>query len=127
MIEKFELKIIRMKTGEDLIGFCFEDRINNKIIIKYPKTFYSYIDPDTSDEEIVLIDWLPKLAFYSQEVKFDSNNVLFSSYTNTAFGYQYLSVIQDSLDETTELATKIQKMLSETKDSFPEAKNDTLH
>ena len=35
MTEKFEIKIVRLRTGEDLIGFYHQDKETNTVILKY--------------------------------------------------------------------------------------------
>ena len=39
-MEHFDIRLIRLKNGEDLICFCYRDYKNKKVIIKYPKVFY---------------------------------------------------------------------------------------
>ena len=53
MTEKFEIKIVRLRTGEDLIGFYHQDKETNTVILKYPKTFYPTIDVENETEEII--------------------------------------------------------------------------
>ena len=113
MIEKFEIKIIRMKSGEDIIAFVYEDYKNNKIHLKFPKTFYFNYDTETDEESLILVDWMTRKAFAYQEISFPADQILFLSYSNIAFGYDYLYSILDKLDQESDLASKIRKTMSE--------------
>lgn len=126
MNDKFEMKIIKLTTGEDII--CFYYSKDSLSWIKYPKLFYANYDVDTGEEELILVDWLPKAAYYYQEVSINSNNVLFSTHTNVKFGYNYLSVLLDELDPESELALRIKKTLgSEEAKEAKEEKPQTIH
>lgn len=133
MLENFEIKIIRMKTGEDVIGFIFEDYKNNRIHIKFPKTFYFSYDVDTDEETLVLADWITRKAFAYQEVSFPSSEILFSTYSNISFGYDYLDLLMETLDPGSELAAKIQQTITDLKQNLDEEEelenlsNVTLH
>lgn len=113
MKEIFDIKIVRLKTGEDLIAFCFEDYKNNRIIIKHPKTFYPSIDVELGVEELIIVDWMPKEAFPIQEVSFTRDHVLFTTYASTSFGYRYLDEILDEVDKDSDLADKIRETIED--------------
>lgn len=123
MIEKFEVKIVRMKSGEDIVCFCYEDFKNSKLYLKYPKTFYSTFDTETEDEELVLLDWLPQKAFGYQDVCISIDNILFTTLTTVDFGYEYLHSIVDLIDSESELSKTIKSAIEET--SVPD--KSTLH
>lgn len=124
MIEQFELKLIRLKSGEDIIGFCYIDD-SNILHLKYPKSFYSnYIE---EYEELILLDWLPASAFYSQEISFSVDNILFKTYPNVGFGYAYLKSIRDSIDTNSKLSDKINKTLKDIDEESVSVKEHTLH
>ena len=112
MIENFEIKIVRMKSGEDIIAFVYEDYRNNRIHLKFPKTFYFNYDIEIDEEELILIDWLTRKAFAYQEIYFPLDQILFTSYANIEFGYEYLDLILDSMDQKSELAAKIRETIS---------------
>jgi len=115
MTEKFEIKIVRLKTGEDLIGFCHQDKETKTVIIKYPKTFYPTIDFENETEEIIMVDWMPLEAFPLQEAPIPMDHVLFVSYSVIEFGYRYLDAILDYLDPESTLAKQIKEtIISET-------------
>jgi hypothetical protein len=111
MLENFEIKIVRMKSGEDVIGFIYEDHKNRKTHIKFPKTFYFNYDTDTDEEELILIDWMTPRAYAYQEISICSDNILFTSYSNIEFGQGYLESILNNLNPESELAAKIQQTI----------------
>lgn len=119
MTEKFEIKIVRLKTGEDLIGFCHQDKETNTVIIKYPKTFYPTIDFENETEEIIMVDWMPLEAFPLQEAPIPMDHVLFVSYAVIEFGYQYLDAILDYLDPESTLAKQIKETIIAETDITP--------
>lgn len=111
MLENFHIKIVRLKTGEDIICFCYEDYKNNKVYIKYPKSFYMAFDPSNDNQELVLEDWLNPLAFALSDVYIRSEDVLFLSYSNISFGCRYLSELLNTLDDESELYDGIKETL----------------
>ena len=128
MLETFELKIIRLKTGEDVICFYYEDIKSKMSQIKFPKSFYYSYDPNTEAEELTLIDWLPSLAFASQEIEFSSKNVLFTAFTTVDFGYQYLNEIIEVLDKNSDLYRNIKKTILKYKENIETPKKvNILH
>jgi hypothetical protein len=113
MKEIFDIKIIRLKTGEDLIAFCFEDFKFNRIVVKHPKTFYPSIDIDSGIEELIVVDWMPKDAFPIQEVSFSRDHVLFTTYASKGFGYRYLDEILDEVEPGSDLSDRIKQTIEE--------------
>jgi hypothetical protein len=109
MIENFEIKIIRLKSGEDIIAFVYEDYKNKIIHLKFPKTFYFNYDSETDEESFILVDWMSRKAFGYQEVSFSTDEVLFTTYSNAVFGYEYLDSVLEKMDPKSELATKIKE------------------
>ena len=113
MLENFEIKIVRMKNGEDIIGFIYEDHKNRKTHIKFPKIFYFNYDTDTGEEELVLIDWMTPRAYAYQEISICSDNILFTTYSNIEFGQEYLESVLSCIDPDSDVAAKIQRTIDE--------------
>ena len=120
MTEKFEVKIVRLKTGEDLIGFYYNDKENNTVILKYPKTFYPTIDVENEVEEIIMVDWMPPEAFPIQEAPITQDHILFISYPTSEFGYRYLDFVLDYLDPESTLAKQIKETIKDELEVLPE-------
>ncbi len=93
----FEVKIIRLISGEDIIGFVYEDSTLSRVYIKFPKIFYFNFNTDSLDEELILVDWMPQQAFFNQETSIANSNVLFITDCNVDFGYKYLDSIQETM------------------------------
>lgn len=123
MIEKFEIKIVRLKTGEDLICFCYVDYKTNQVYIKYPKSFYYMYNTEENEDELVLIDWLPDSAFAFQDVMISLENTLFITFATIAFGYSYLKELSKLLPPKSDMAEKVNDAIE--KFSIPD--DVTLH
>lgn len=113
MTHNFEIKIIKLKTGEDIIGFINIDVERGFIIVKYPKLFYYSLNVEEDAEELVLIDWLPRDAYAVQEACLPRDHVLVISYPVIEFGYQYLAMMKDELEPDSKLAQDIEASLTE--------------
>ena len=121
-MENFDIRLIRLKNGEDLICFCYRDYKNKKVIIKYPKVFYQDFDEETLTSQIILSDWLPKYAYAISEVAVDLDEVLFYSYSSVEFGCQYLdSLLNELEDSESDLTKSIRKTLNEYSDKNSES------
>lgn len=117
MIEKFEIKIVKLKTGEDLIGFCFESTENNTVILRHPKIFYVVFELDDEEneegkEKLVMTEWLHLDAYATQEAPIPREHVLFTTYPTVNFGYRYLEYIMEQLDPDSTLAKQISEAIS---------------
>lgn len=126
-MEKFEIKIVKLKSGEELICFCYISYKDNKIYLKYPKIFYFGYDSDLGSEELIISDWLTPVAYAYQEVGIDLSQVLFTTFANTGFGVEYLQSVQDYLDPESDLYKSIGESIESLniEDEIPV--NSTLH
>lgn len=113
MNENLEVKIIRFKSGEDIICFCYEDYKNNRILIQHPKMFYSVMDSEYDAYELHLDDWMTKEAFAYQTVYVALDTILFTTMATVKFGYKYLHKIFSELDESSELSKRIKDTLED--------------
>lgn len=113
MNEDLQVKIVRFKSGEDIICFCYEDYKNKRILIQYPNSFYFDIDTEHDIHELYLTDWMTKEAFAYQTIYIPSDEILFTSMANVKFGYKYLYKVFNELDESTELSKRIKKTLED--------------
>jgi len=113
MIEKFEVKLIRLKSGEDLICFCYVEYKTNQIFIKYPKSFYSTYNTEENNEELILFDWLPSNAFGFQEIAISLDNILFTTFATIEFGYRYLKELSEFLPKESDMIEKVNNVLEQ--------------
>jgi len=125
VIQNFEIKIVRLKNSEDIIGFCYIDQETDTLYLKYPKTFYMNYDIEY-EEELILVDWLPESAFYSQEITLNTDNILFTTFPNIEFGHDYLKSIRDSLNPESDMSMKINETLDEIIHDIPDG-SYTIH
>ena len=123
MFENFEIKIVRLKSGEDIICFCYEDYKRQKTYIKHPKSFYQSYDQDLQVDDLALVDWLPSQAYAIQEAAIDMENILFTSFSTVAFGCRYLSILIEELDQETEFSQNIKNTL----EAYQTPKDTTIH
>ena len=113
-MENFEIKLLRLKSGEDIICFCFEDFKNQKVYIRHPKTFYVNYDIESESlGDLLLVDWLPPQAFAYQEVILNTSDILFVSYSTMSFGVRYLKSLIENLDPDSDLVKQINVSLRE--------------
>ena len=127
MLEKFSLKIIRLTTNEDIIGFVYEH--DNIVELKYPKVFF-YSDNDDGSESIdlCLYNLLPQDFFGMTQVSIDTAKIIFISYPNVKFGTEYLKSLMGMLDEESELYEQITDTLDElAEEDLDEINNITYH
>lgn len=127
MIEHFEIKIVRMKSGEDIIAFVYEDFKNKKVYLKLPKLFYTYYDSDIDEEELHLTDWITPKAFAYQEINFSDQEILFTTYANTVFGHQYLDTVLNEINPESDLAIQIKKSIDTIFEEEIQTPSTTLH
>lgn len=113
MIEKFEVKLVRLKSGEDLICFCYVEYKTNQIFIKYPKSFYSTYNTEENNEELILFDWLPSNAFGFQDVTISLDNILFTTFTTMEFGFRYLKELSELLPKESDMKEKVNVVLEQ--------------
>ena len=121
MTEKFEIKIIRFKNGEDIIGFVLES--GSIVEIKYPKVFYFTVDTEEYESELIMMDWMTNLAFAFQYATFKKSEVLFITYPNLEFGYNYLSAVLEDLEPESKFYNQIKGLLDEQLTSIDEEQN----
>lgn len=120
MTQKFQVKILRLKTGEDIICFCYEDFLNAKYVVKHAKLIHVNFDGDTGEEEYYLSDWMNHNIFAYPEIKLGIDDVLFSNYATVYFGSLYLEELLDHPDLEEELADGIKETLENISDSLDE-------
>lgn len=115
-MSKFALKVLRLTTDEDLIGFVFES--NGLVNIKHPKYFFM------NEGELEFLPWLNPDFFAIDEVILSRDKVLFQSYPTSYLGYNYLQILHDELDEESELYQEIKSTIEQVDKDLD---NPTIH
>jgi hypothetical protein len=103
-----EIKILRMKTGEDVIGFV-TDINDSKIHIKYPMMVD--IEVQNGRDSYVLRTWLPFQLFKTNEVSLWTNDLVFISDPSDTF-IEYYNRMVTTLEKYI-TATEIMEHLDE--------------
>ena len=85
-----EIRIVRMKTGEDVIGFV-SDIDDSKIHVKYPMVVD--IEEQSGHQAYVLHSWLPFQLYKHNEASLWSNDVLFISEPSDSFIEYYNKMV----------------------------------
>lgn len=90
-----EIKILRMKTGEDIIGYVSEIN-DSKNHIKYPMMVD--IETQNGHDAYVLRSWLPFQLYKTNEVSIWSNDILFITDPSETF-IQYFTKMVTTLEK----------------------------
>ena len=121
------IKILRMKSGYDLIGFVSED-LTHQVHIKKPMKISITVDPRDQQQFFVIQNWLPHQYFSRDEVDIWLDDILFIMEATESFKEYYVEMVH-KLDK---LITAVSVMNSidnheEVLDAMDEAYNQTLH
>jgi hypothetical protein len=121
------IKILRMKSGYDLIGFVSED-LAHQVHIKKPMKISITVDPKDQQQFFVIQNWLPHQYFVKDEVDLWQDDIMFIMETTESFKTYYIEMVH-KLDK---LITAVNVMNSienheEILDALDESYNQTLH
>lgn len=120
------IKILRMKTGYDVIGFVSEQ--DHSFHIKKPMKIGIQVDPKNEQQFFVIQNWLPHQYFSKDEVDIWMDDVLFSMEATEDFKIYYVEMIHklDKLIEATHILDN-SKNTEELMMAMDESINSTLH
>jgi hypothetical protein len=59
MNDEYQYKILRLNTGEDIIGFCFVDSENDCVEIQNPMKVFIRRIPNIKKTVLMMLPWLP--------------------------------------------------------------------
>lgn len=121
------IKIIRMKTGYDVIGFVSED-VNHQVHIKKPMKISITVDPKDQQQFFVIQNWLPHQYFSKDEVDIWQDDILFIIEATESFKTYYIEMIHklDNLISATSVLNNLKDSV-EILDAIDESVNQTLH
>lgn len=109
-----KIKLVRFKTGEDIIGFI-TDIDDSHFNIKNPMLIDIVMDTKTMTQSFVMKPWLPHQLYKNDEVTIWTNDTLFSSEANDEF-----------IDYFNSMVEKIQKFIA-AEDIMNNIKDDELY
>jgi len=118
-----EIKILRLKTGEDIVGYV-SDINEMKVHIKTPMTIVIKSDPETMKQVFVIRSWLPHQLIMDNEATLWNNDILLTLEPNSEFIDYYtesvvelerlitMKEIMDHLKEETEIMEALKELES---------------
>ena len=120
------IKILRMKSGYDVIGFVSEE--NHQVHIKKPMKIGIQVDPRDQQQFFVIQNWLPHQYFSKDEVDVWQDDILFVVEATDSFKEYYVEMI-NKLDKLVAVTNVLDKLESNNEifDAMDEASNQTLH
>lgn len=90
---KMEVKIIRLKTGEDIVGYVY-DMCESKFTINNPMLIDVDIDMKSGQQAFVIKSWIPHQLYKNKEVSIWTNDTLFISEASDVFVEYYEKMVK---------------------------------
>lgn len=116
------IKIIRLKTGEDII--CFVESAKHVIKIVYPILISLSLDEDENQQELSFGFWLPVELLEKNQVTIPLTEILFFATPKKEFIEFYLNYLTQFENEINDNdMTEITNLI----DSFDAASTNKLH
>ena len=88
-----DIKIVRLKTGEDVIG-CITDIDDDRFNIFNPMLIDIMSDVKTLQQSFVMKSWLPFQLFKTKEVSIWTNDTLFVAEATDDFVDYYVKMVE---------------------------------
>lgn len=123
------IKIVRLKTGEDVVGYITED-LYGKILIKEPMCIDFQYDNKSNSDVLSLMNWIPVSIIKVNEVSLFENDILaFFEPTDKFIEYYDASVvmINDAMKREQEVDDMSDEQISELIDAMELKEEHTLH
>jgi hypothetical protein len=87
------IQIVRMKTGEDIIGYISNVTESN-FVIKNPMLIDVMVDMKSQQQSFVMKSWLPHQLYKDKEVSIWTNDTIFTADANDEFIVYYEMMIK---------------------------------
>lgn len=137
MIQEIKYKIVRLTTGEDIIGACLIDEENSCISIENPMKVMIRRMTDVSKTMLVMMPWLPleiveddfaTINYQDIITVIDPKNSFIEYYTNMVEEFQSRMQLEKELeDEELEDDENDEETMQEILDALKESKINRLH
>lgn len=101
------IKILRLKTGEDVIAFVEPKKISIKI--KYPTVILINYDEEEDQQELLMKYWLPVSLIEKNEAEIPLTEILLVLDVNEEFKEYYLNYLNNFSKITDNLSTENQE------------------
>jgi hypothetical protein len=90
------IKILRLKTGEDIIGFIESDKTKKGLItIRYPTVLMVQYDFEEEQQELLMKFWLPTSLIQKNEATISTSEILVVMEATQDFKEYYLNYLND--------------------------------
>lgn len=90
------IKILRLKSGEDIIGFVTPDEKNKKILnVRYPLNVIINYNYKKGNQELVMSYWLPVNLLEKNEANIPVSEILLVLEVKKSFKEYYLNFLND--------------------------------
>lgn len=94
MSDEYQYKILRLNTGEDIIGACLFDTETNCVNIENPMKFFVRRMVEVRKSILIVIPWLPLEVVASDSAIIDYDDVLTVIDPKDSFVDYYLSMVE---------------------------------
>lgn len=126
MIEEYQIKILRLNTGEDIIGACLNDEANGSIDIESPMRVVVKRMAPVGKTILMMAPWLPleliednsaSINYADIVTVINPNEQFIEYYTNTVTEYEAVMFTGENIedDEGDESIEEIQEAMNESK------------
>ena len=110
-----DVKIIKLKTTEDII--CFYEEIGEKVKISNPFSVYIEYNRKTRSQNLIMNFWLPVNLIKSQSAILNSSEILTVMEPKEEFVEYFLNMVNGLNDETKEETEELIKLFLEKLDA----------
>lgn len=94
-MQEIEIKILRLTTGEDIIGSCFYDKSNNCIEIINPMTIVVKRLSNKRQSMLFVSPWLPIEILEEDTASIDASDIITIMNPNDSFKEYYTNAITE--------------------------------
>lgn len=135
MIQEYQIKILRLNTGEDIIGACFNDEANGSIDIESPMRVVVKRMAPVGKTILMMAPWLPLELIEENSASINYADIItvinptqqfMEYYTNTVTEYEAAQFANENLQETDD-DEEDEEPSSEVLEAIKEAKKGKLH
>lgn len=135
MIQEYQIKILRLNTGEDIIGACFNDEANGSIDIESPMRVILKRAAPVGKTVLLMAPWLPielieensaSINYADIVTMINPNQQFVEYYTNTVTEYESIQVTSEEEDDEEDEEYDEDRM-KEITEAIAESKKGKLH
>lgn len=106
------IKILRLKTGEDIISFIEMD--DKTITLHHPICVYIKFNPSKNTQELIMSYWLPNSLLKKQSAIIPTSEILAEMEPKESFKKYYLNFLNGTEGESIDSSETVEKNISKT-------------